>query len=60
MEMLSVYCDMGNEFVYVISKIIMHMRATCNLCDVFSTKAAQRTINIAILHVANGEMSGCW
>ena len=58
MEMLCVYCDVGTEFLYVISKIIIRMRAKCNLYDVFATKAAQRTINITILHVAKREMSG--
>lgn len=51
--MLCVYCDLGTEFLYVILKIIMHMRAQCNLYDVYATIAAQRTIN-----VAKGEMSG--
>lgn len=58
MEMLYVYCDLGNEFLYVVLKIVMHMKAKCNFYDVFATIAAQRAINITILHVAKGEMSG--
>ena len=58
MEMLCVYCDLRTEFLYVISKIITHMRAKCNLYDVFVTTAAQRTTNITNLHVAKGERSG--
>ena len=54
MEMLCVYCDLGNEFLNVILKIIMHMRVKCNLYDVFATIAAERTINITILYVAVG------
>jgi hypothetical protein len=51
-ELLCVYCDVGTEFLYVLLMIIMHVRAKCNLYDVFTTKAAQRMFNFTILQVA--------
>jgi hypothetical protein len=49
---------MGAECLYVISMMIIHVRAKRNLYNVFATKAAQKTCNFTILHVAKSEVPG--